>query len=93
MSSSGAMFNKKLDFAKDSVVPSSSYQVFGAMMAFAAYGMTMAEKPVKHAGTSTVSSVDASKFVAIDSKIGAVDTALKAAKAEIADLKSQLVGH
>jgi hypothetical protein len=34
------MFEKKLDFAKDSVVPASSYKMFGACVLFAVYGMT-----------------------------------------------------
>jgi hypothetical protein len=38
--SGGAMFDKKLDFAKDSVVPSSSYYMLGGAIAFAVYGFT-----------------------------------------------------
>jgi hypothetical protein len=92
MSGGADMFKKKLDFSKDSVVPQSSFVTFAACCSFAVYGIVACEKPNKHSGTSTVSAVDATKFKAIDSKIGDVEGALKAAKAEIADLKHQLVG-
>jgi hypothetical protein len=39
MSGGGDMFKKKLDFAKDSVVPSSSWIVFAGCFSFAIYGL------------------------------------------------------
>ena len=47
MSGGGDMFKKKLDFAKDSVVPSSSYYVFAAGFGYAVYGLAYGERPEK----------------------------------------------
>ena len=85
------MFKRKLDFEKDSVVPSSSYMTLGAAVAFAAYGL-MQPKPIKGEARGGVSAIDAGKFNAIDKKIGEVDGALTAAKKEIGTLKKELLG-